>query len=58
MMGIVVRLLGGGLSGGGEEKGSSFSATDVGNNVSCRRGKGKAYGDLCFLGVAEVLCRE
>lgn len=55
---MVVRLLGGGLSGGREEKGSSFSATDVGNNVSCRRGKGKAYGDLCFLGVAEVLCRE
>lgn len=55
---MVVRLLGGGLSGGREEKGGSSSATDMGNNVSCRRGKGKAFGDLCFLDVAEVLLRE
>lgn len=55
---MVVRLLGGGLSGGREEKGDSSSATDMGNNVSCRRGKGKAFGDLCFLDVAEVLLRE
>lgn len=33
-MGMMVRLLGGGLSGGGKEKGASFSETGVGNNVT------------------------
>lgn len=32
---MVVRLPGGGLSGGGKEQGSSCSETGVGDNLTC-----------------------